>query len=445
MGCNSPRVKLGSVNFNQGMPLQPTPLRPRILPQLEQTPALAGGDSAVLSTPPPSPVLAEQPVVAGSLAVVEPVVARTPAPVVPQTLALEMGEVGFSLLSPGSPQGPTYSSTDGSPNNTLGWSGQASPQASLHKSHLPQIHSGLQFADQIMPGFQSKMDQLLHTQDAALQGKMDAIVNEQNHLMSSQGRLLAMPDDRLQPHQLKQKSELTARIDSLARSYVAAEKELEAKTYANSKQAEQLAGTFLSRLRKHGRVADVNDRVKIDASASAQLKKDGIGEETVGHWINEFHHQTGLPAPRQLKFTYTEERPCYTSQSDAVNIGAKFNKRLALHEIAHRAEYKFPEISIANKDWVRARSQNAGFSSEPTQLQTLAPHGKYKDDEVALQDHFVNPYVGKVYPDLASEVLSMGLEHFAGNQELVKLYSQDPEHFFLTLGAIKTMHAKEQW
>lgn len=410
-------------------------MRARAVLPLEITPSPAG-DSASISSAPPPPIAQEAPPL---------VVAQAPKAQVPLALTMDMGEVGAGLLSGStSAGGPTYSS-QGSTNNTVGWSGEPTAQAPLHQSHRQQIHSGLQFMDEIMPGMRAKMDQLLHTPDPALQARLDALVSEQNHLLSSQGKLLSMPDDRLSPPQQKQKAELNGRIDSLSAAYEAAQKKLDEKTYANLKQAEQLAGTFLNRLRKQGRVSDVSDRVKIEESASVQLKKDGIDEKTVGHWVNEFHHQTGLPAPRQLKFRYSEERPNYLSTVDAVNIGQKFSKRLALHEIAHRAEYKNPEISLANKDWVRARCEKGGFSSEPSKLSGLAPNGKYKDDEIALEDTFVDPYVGKVYPDMATEVLSMGLEHFSSDKLLASLYQKDPEHVFLTLGAIKTMHGKDSW
>ena len=201
----------------------------------------------------------------------------------------------------------------------------------------------------------------------------------------------------------------------------------------------------MSKLRKNGQVADIGDRLKLDEKARAQLVKDGIFESDLKRWVNEFHHQTGLLAPSQLKMSYSGERSNYFAPSDTVNIGQKFSKRMTLHEVAHRAEYKCPEISLANKEWVRARCQKGGFSTEPVKLMDLVPNDIYKKDEVALQDTFVDPYVGKVYPDLASEVLSMGLERFSSKSDLVKLYRQDPEHFYLTLGAIKTMHSKDKW
>ncbi|MFN8607064.1 MAG: hypothetical protein U0931_06010 [Vulcanimicrobiota bacterium] len=438
-------MQLGSVSFNQGVQFTPAPQRQRVLPQLEEA-QHQPADSAILNPFPASPVAENQPSVPADASLTTPVVAKAPTRPVPQTLSMEMGEVGAGLLTGATAaSGPSYSSSGQIANNTVGWSGEPAAQAPLHQSHRQQIHSGLQYMEEIMPGMRSKMDQLLHTSDPVLQGRLDAIVTEQNGLCTAHGRLLATPDDRLQPHQLKQKNEVNARIEALSSAYDSAQKALDDKTAANKKQAEQLAGVFLNKLRKQGRATDVRDRVKFEPSARAQLQKDGISEEQVGHWMNEFHHQTGLPAPRQLKLVFIEDRPNYNSQTDAVNIGAKFSKRLTLHEVAHRAEYRYPEISKANKDWVRARCEKGGFSSEPTRLSQLVPEGKYKDDEVALEDTFVDPYVGKVYPDLASEVLSMGLEHFSSEKLLTRLYTQDPEHVFLTLGAIKTMHGKDGW
>ena len=366
----------------------------------------------------------------------------SPSPAVAATLPLDLGQVGSGLDSP--PAGPVYSSQEVI-NQTLGWSGEPGPQAPFQQSHRQQIHAGLGLMEDLLPGMRAKMDQLLHQPDALLQGKLDALVSEQNHLLASQGKLLSMPDERLKPQQVRQKAQLNSRIAELSKSYESTEKQLDDKKAANLKQAEQLVDAFLGRLRKRGQTPDLSDRVKLDDSAKKRLAEGGIGESTVHHWVNEFHHQTGLPAPRQLKFRYSEKRPKYHAQLDSVNIGHKFSKRLTLHELAHRAEYKYPEISLANKSWVKARCEKGGFSDEPVKLSQLVPKDQYKDDEVALEDTFVNPYVGKIYPDMATEVLSMGLEHFASPELLTKLYQRDPEHVFLTLGAIQTMQGKSDW
>jgi hypothetical protein len=295
--------------------------------------------------------------------------------------------------------------------------------------------------DRVAPGFRQRLDQLVQ---APQDPKLAAIIQEQNHLLASHGKLLSQPESRLSASQQKEKARLNQRLEALSAAYDKVDGELSQRANANLKQAQELGSVFLHRLRKNARVSDVSDRVRIDSSATERLKQNGIATETFLHWVNEFHHQTGLPAPQQLKFRYCEERPNYDSSTDSINIGDKFSKRMALHEIAHRLEYKHPEISLANKSWVAARCQKGGFSNQPVALQSLVPKGKYGPTELALEDSFVDPYVGKVYPDMATEVLSMGLEHFADEKRWVKLYQQDPEHLFLTLGALQTL-SQEGW
>ncbi|MBS2036722.1 hypothetical protein JST97_17160 [bacterium] len=289
-------MHLGPLNFNQGVQFTPAPLRQRALPQLEEIAPQLPGDRAIIGLVPASPVPEQAQPAQAELVVPAPPL-KTSAPPVPTSLSLDMGEIGAGLLSSGpAVAGPTYSSSGQIANNTVGWSGQPSPQAPLHQSHLPQIHGGIQFMEAIMPGMRSKMDQLLHTPDPVLQGKMDAIVSEQNGLCSTHAKLLNTPDERLQPHQLKQKQEVNARIQTLYNQYETAQKALDDKAASNRKQAEQLAGVFLNKLRKQGRTNDVRDRVKLEPSAQAQLQKDGISQDQVGKWVNEFIIKPGCPS-----------------------------------------------------------------------------------------------------------------------------------------------------
>ena len=359
---------------------------------------------------------------------------KTPTPA-PQTPA-----------SPSAPaQQPAYSSGDDLTQNTIGWSGEPSHQAPIQQTHRQQIQRGIELMEQILPGMQARMDQYLHQSDPQLQGQLDAIVAEQSQLFSSQGQLLSTPDERLSPQQLQKKSQLNALIEAQVLRYEAVEKQLESKKSSNRERARELADTFLHRLRQRGPSPDVSDRIRLDPTASQRLQQNGTSLDTFHHWVNEFHHQTGLPAPHQLKFRYYQDRPDYQSQLDSVNIGKHVDKRLILHEVAHRAEYKYPEISLANKSWVQARCRNGGFSDEPARLSQLASKDSYKDDEVAMEDSFINPYVGKLYPDMATEVLSMGLEHFANEKLFTNLYQRDPEHLMLTLGAIQVLQSKSDW
>jgi len=437
--------------------IRTSPVNPTIPVQIPASETSRPEDQALLGTLPAGkelaykaqkPGLQVEEVAHGPSAPETPSQVPSPAPPlgltpVPTCLSLEDGIPGAGLLSGLSASGPVYSSDEGLARNTVGWSGEPSQSVPLGQTHRRQIQQGLEAMDQIAPGYRKRLDQLLSPDiDPKLKESQNQVVEQQNRLLSQNGKLLSMPDERLSPHQKKQKEELNQRLDGLSAQYDQLESQLSQKQFENLGQARLLAQSFLHRLRKGGQVADVSSKVTIDPKAAEQLKKDGISRQDVLHWINEFHHQTGLPAPDQLKLRYTEKRPNYEPVADAVNIGDKFSKRMALHEIAHRLEYKHPEISMANKSWVQARCKNGGYSDQPSKLQDLVPKGTYKSDEVALEDSFVDPYVGKQYPDLATEVLSVGLEHFADEHRFVKLYQQDPEHLFLTLGALQCAHGK---
>lgn len=424
------------------------PLRPAGTPgsfSLAKTPGgqtdgpLLPADVAVLgSTPLPA---AELP--AGTVPVPDAVpgspIAPPPPPAAPPVVLTPDFELPGAALTSST---ATYSSTDHGNRQTIGWAGQPALEVPINQTHRRQIQLGMDAMDRIAPGFRARFEQLLHPDgDPALKAALDAVTQEHSDLLVQHGKLLALPEGKLKPHELRQREQVNARLQTLTKSYEELEKKLHRKQEENVGHACELASTFLHRMRQGRQVSDVSGQVKVEPNAVAQLEKQKIKQETFLGWVNQFHHQTGLPAPRQLRFRYTEKRPNYNSQADAVNIGEKFSRRLAMHEIAHRLEYRHPEISLANKSWVAARCRKGGFSDEPKPLQELVPKGDYGPDEKALEDSFIDPYVGKLYPDLATEVLSTGLEHMADEQLFVQLYRRDPEHLFLTLGALQTLNA----
>ena len=70
-------------------------------------------------------------------------------------------------------------------------------------------------------------------------------------------------------------------------------------------------------------------------------------------------------------------------------------------------------------------------------MKTLIPGVGYTDDELALPDHFFDPYVGRVYEWGSTEVFSMGLERFESAESMVNFLADDEEHFALVLGALR--------
>lgn len=105
-------------------------------------------------------------------------------------------------------------------------------------------------------------------------------------------------------------------------------------------------------------------------------------------------------------------------------------KKTLFHEMAHFIEFGDQELARTAKEWVKSRA-----TDEPKQLSKMG-NPSYDPDEIAYPDKFLDPYVGKVYENASTEVISMGLEHLAEPWRTRKLFALDPEHFYLTIGTI---------
>jgi hypothetical protein len=111
------------------------------------------------------------------------------------------------------------------------------------------------------------------------------------------------------------------------------------------------------------------------------------------------------------------------------------NKKTIYHELGHHYEFNNPEILAACRAWLDSR-----VTGEAQPLNDLIEKGQYGPEEKARPDHFVSPYVGKVYPEL-TEVVSMGLEHLHADHTMMKLLVEDAEHLYLTLGILRSTRA----
>jgi SPP1 gp7 family putative phage head morphogenesis protein len=119
-----------------------------------------------------------------------------------------------------------------------------------------------------------------------------------------------------------------------------------------------------------------------------------------------------------------------------LNVGkngtANRAREVVFHELAHFIEFENPSIGAAAIEWVKSRA-----TGPLTKLADLAPANGYDDDEVAYPDRFIDPYIGKSYgAAYFTEVVSMGVEHFASPEMMEKLYLADPEHFEFILGVL---------
>lgn len=114
-----------------------------------------------------------------------------------------------------------------------------------------------------------------------------------------------------------------------------------------------------------------------------------------------------------------------------INIGQKPTAagqiRTLWHEFGHHLEFSNPAYKEAAVEWRRSRAD----TDKPVQMDGREP------DEVALPGRYINEYVGRVYPNGWTEVISMGLQNFSHPRMLTDFYRQDREHFLLILGMLR--------
>ncbi len=91
--------------------------------------------------------------------------------------------------------------------------------------------------------------------------------------------------------------------------------------------------------------------------------------------------------------------------------------RVAIHELAHRQEYLSPDILKAEKEFYEDRTKGESL----VRLKDVT-NANYSKDEVTRVDNFLDPYMGKEYPDnRAYELLTMGMDTlYAEPMELAK-------------------------
>ncbi|WP_206754656.1 MULTISPECIES: minor capsid protein [Cyanophyceae] len=143
--------------------------------------------------------------------------------------------------------------------------------------------------------------------------------------------------------------------------------------------------------------------------------------------FNEFVQLTNGRGGRSLKkVAYTGDRAS-ASQNGYLNVGASSNgvdRPVMFHEMGHHVEFESKTLRDRANAIIRSRST----AEAPQQLPG------YEKGEVAFPNHWSSAYTAKSYSDKSTEVYSMGLQHFTSPQDMWRLYLEDKEHFFITMG-----------
>ena len=178
-------------------------------------------------------------------------------------------------------------------------------------------------------------------------------------------------------------------------------------------------------------------KIKIDKNATTAIPEKALRQQSA-----EFYRLTGGRGSDTIDdFTKDSDRAYAHEGKRVVNIGASGQKSIVFHEMAHHIEFGDNSVGQASLDWIRSRAEG-----KAQKMKDLTGNPAYKDSEIAYPDHFVSPYVGKVYaykedgqvkvkPN--TEVVSMGVERLSDPKAMVNFYLKDPEHFKFVLGAIR--------
>jgi SPP1 gp7 family putative phage head morphogenesis protein len=172
----------------------------------------------------------------------------------------------------------------------------------------------------------------------------------------------------------------------------------------------------------------LTDSIKFDKSIDIDKRSRPVTATSA----TEFYQITnGLGKQNLEKFELTDVRAYASQTSRSINIGSYVDKETIWHEMGHHVEFEDKRIATAARDWRDTRA-----TGEQQKLNKLTD-GFYRDDELALPDKYIHPYVGKVYSDGSTEVISMGLERFSSPEAMRDFYQQDREHFQFVLGVIR--------
>ena len=117
-----------------------------------------------------------------------------------------------------------------------------------------------------------------------------------------------------------------------------------------------------------------------------------------------------------------DKRSYYNNADKTVSMGND-DPGTVIHELSHWIEYSVPEIKKEVVEFYNRRTKG----EKAVKMRDATGIKSYRDTEITKVDKWMRPYMGIVYPDKSTEILSMGLELMYRNP--VALAKQDPEMF----------------
>jgi hypothetical protein len=114
-------------------------------------------------------------------------------------------------------------------------------------------------------------------------------------------------------------------------------------------------------------------------------------------------------------------------------------RQTVFHEVGHSLETSRQSILDMALDFRTSRVT----SNIPTKRKGAVKKA-WTLKEAVLPDEFITPYVGRPYEvfgkDAATEVISVGVEHFSSPELMFRLYSIDRDHFHMILSLTRNTY-----
>ena len=178
----------------------------------------------------------------------------------------------------------------------------------------------------------------------------------------------------------------------------------------------------------------INDLIKITKNFDHILPKTPV--------INAFDQLANLmdenvlkklPLPK-INIVRAFIREEYDSVKGKMKMSIYSEPETWFHEFGHHIESKL-EIKKISSKWRDDRSIKAHGKIVIKDLKDLYPGIDYKNER-AVVNRFFKPYVGKIYSDGETEIISTGLENFVNSKTIQEFYEKDRSHFSLIVGVI---------
>lgn len=178
------------------------------------------------------------------------------------------------------------------------------------------------------------------------------------------------------------------------------------------------------------------DAQEITDAAVRRLAKIGYPVAQVRADMAEFYRLTGGRIARARLHSKGDRRANATDIGEhgkpgTIHLDTNFSKRTLWHELGHHIEAD-PAAKMVAGQMIRRRAKSAA----PGKLRRITGNKTYGSKEIALENGFFSPYIGKLYNDACTEVFSMGLETFSNPVLLAHRMHKDPQTLAMVTGYV---------